>query len=144
MANEKTRPTVICHSSIGLTMNVYTDPKLLDVAGAVEALPALPLNGKDAADEFAKKATGTDGNPTDGSPHYRPSQFTPKFAPTSDKSATPQSLLTIPDKPDTAAKKRGNPRFSGEKQGFSGLSDQWAIKDSNLRHPPCKGGALTN
>ena len=31
------------HSTIDLTMNVYTDPKLLDVAGAVESLPALPL-----------------------------------------------------------------------------------------------------
>ncbi len=28
------------HSSLELTMNVYTDPALLDVAGAVEALPA--------------------------------------------------------------------------------------------------------
>ena len=31
------------HSTIDLTMNVYTDPKLLDVAGAVESLPGLPL-----------------------------------------------------------------------------------------------------
>ncbi len=29
------------HSSIDLTMNIYTDPTLLDVAGAVEALRAL-------------------------------------------------------------------------------------------------------
>src|ERR1039458_5592766 len=29
------------HSSIHLTMNVYTDPALLDVAGAINALPAL-------------------------------------------------------------------------------------------------------
>jgi hypothetical protein len=28
------------HSSLELTMNVYADPALLDVAGAVEALPA--------------------------------------------------------------------------------------------------------
>ena len=33
------------HSSIQLTMNVYTDPELLDVAGAVEALPCLALEG---------------------------------------------------------------------------------------------------
>ena len=31
------------HSSIDLTMNTYTDPKLLDVQGAVEALPNLDL-----------------------------------------------------------------------------------------------------
>ncbi len=29
------------HSDPSLTANVYTDPKLLDVAGALEALPGL-------------------------------------------------------------------------------------------------------
>ena len=29
------------HSKLELTMNVYTDPALLDVAGAVEALPGV-------------------------------------------------------------------------------------------------------
>jgi hypothetical protein len=33
------------HSSLDLTMNVYTDPTLLDVAGAIEALPELVLEG---------------------------------------------------------------------------------------------------
>ena len=36
------------HSTIDLTMNVYTDPRLLDVAGAMEALPALPLGANQA------------------------------------------------------------------------------------------------
>ena len=31
------------HSDPSLTANVYTDPKLLDVAGAVASLPDLPL-----------------------------------------------------------------------------------------------------
>src|SRR4029078_10497665 len=31
------------HSDISLTMTTYTDPKLLDVHGALKALPALPL-----------------------------------------------------------------------------------------------------
>ena len=34
------------HSSIDLTMNVYTDPTLLDVAGAVEALPRIESSDK--------------------------------------------------------------------------------------------------
>ena len=37
----RTAQAAMRHSSIDLTMNVYTDPTLLDVAGAVEALPAL-------------------------------------------------------------------------------------------------------
>jgi len=31
------------HSSLDLTMNVYTDPSLLDVGGAVDALPSFSL-----------------------------------------------------------------------------------------------------
>ena len=33
------------HSSLDLTMNVYTDPSLLEVVGALEALPDLSLDG---------------------------------------------------------------------------------------------------
>lgn len=35
------------HSSLELTMNVSTDPALLDVAGAVEALPAFGSGDQD-------------------------------------------------------------------------------------------------
>jgi hypothetical protein len=42
------------HSTIDLTMSVYTDPKLLDVARALDALPALPIdNGEKLAAEGA-------------------------------------------------------------------------------------------
>ena len=37
------------HSDLKLTMNVYTDPALLDSAAALEALPALPLKAERAA-----------------------------------------------------------------------------------------------
>ena len=33
------------HASIEMSMGVYSDPRLLDVAGALDALPTLPLNG---------------------------------------------------------------------------------------------------
>ena len=48
------------HSDIDLTMGVYTDPKLLDVRGALDALPALLL-GKNPNEREAVRATGTDG-----------------------------------------------------------------------------------
>jgi integrase len=35
--------TAMRHKSIDMTMRVYTDPRLLDVAGALGALPDLPL-----------------------------------------------------------------------------------------------------
>ena len=48
------------HSDIGLTMNVYTDPRLLDVAGAMDSLPELPLAGESPDDKQTLRATGTD------------------------------------------------------------------------------------
>ena len=36
------------HSSLDLTMNIYTDPALLDVAGAINALPK--FNNTESAD----------------------------------------------------------------------------------------------
>ncbi len=39
----RTAQAVMRHSKPELTANIYTDPKLLDVAGAIDALPALTL-----------------------------------------------------------------------------------------------------
>ena len=45
------------HSSLELTMVAYTDPALLDVAGAVEALPSFtPANTGDAERAVDKSA----------------------------------------------------------------------------------------
>ena len=44
----RTAQAAMRHSSIDLTMNVYTDPRVLDVAGAMEALPAMPPVGGEA------------------------------------------------------------------------------------------------
>lgn len=43
----RTAQAAMRHSDPSLTANVYTDPKLLDVAGALEALPLLRANGHD-------------------------------------------------------------------------------------------------
>jgi len=40
----RTAQAAVRDSSLDLTMNVYTDPTLLDVAGAMEALPGVSLN----------------------------------------------------------------------------------------------------
>ena len=48
------------HSSIDLTMNVYTDPQLLDVAGALDALPELPLDASRCVNQPQLRPTGTD------------------------------------------------------------------------------------
>ena len=65
------------HSKIDLTMNVYTDPKLLDVAGAMEALPALPLGDGTQTAAHVLSATGTDDS--------TPSPLVPVLVPTTGK-----------------------------------------------------------
>jgi integrase len=58
----RTAQAAMRHSKLDLTMNVYTDPKLLDVRGALDALPALALDGHPEERE-ALRATGTDNLP---------------------------------------------------------------------------------
>lgn len=58
------------HSTLELTMQVYTDPRLLDVAGALDALPQLPLaavaDASGAAAGGALAASGAGGAGTSG------------------------------------------------------------------------------
>jgi site-specific recombinase XerC len=55
----RTAQQALRHGSIELTMQTYTDPKLLDVAGALDALPSMPLD--DSPRSQRQKASGTDG-----------------------------------------------------------------------------------
>ena len=55
----RTAQATLRHSTLDLTMRVYTDPALLDVRRALDTLPDLPLSRRGA--EHAKQATGTDG-----------------------------------------------------------------------------------
>ena len=73
----RTAMSAMRHSSIDLTMATYTDPRLLDVHGAVESLPTLSLTAsrQDAPEVF--QATGTMGDV-----HL---QLAPMLAPTSGK-----------------------------------------------------------
>ncbi len=63
----RTAQAALRHSTIELTMQTYTDPRLLDVAGALDVLPDLPLDGRPDAERM--RATGTDdaANRTDAS-----------------------------------------------------------------------------
>ena len=82
------------HSSIDLTMNVYTDPALLDVAGAIESLPDLPIDrGQPNRRPLRfQPTTGKNGD----------LQFAPKFAPTTGRpgqSGTIPVKMAVPDDP---------------------------------------------
>jgi integrase len=55
----RTAQTAMRHSDPKLTANVYTDPKLLDVSGALDALPILSLNAGPTDERERVRATGT-------------------------------------------------------------------------------------
>ncbi len=80
----RTAQAAMRHSSLDLTMNTYTDPKLLDVQGAMESLPSLTLSTDlPTRDRQTLKATGTD--PSDES----------LVAPTSGQSSSERSFPVI-------------------------------------------------
>ena len=60
----RTAQAAMRHSDPKLTANVYTDPRLLDVHSALDALPMLPLDSSPIKNTQVMRATGTDGKPS--------------------------------------------------------------------------------
>ena len=61
------------HSDMRLTMNVYTDPRLLDIAGAVDVLPMLSIDATSAPVAISiLKATGTESGRSSVAPMVAP------------------------------------------------------------------------
>jgi len=143
----RTAQAAMRHSTINLTMNTYTDPKLLDVAGAVESLPSLPLVGvadmEQTAEQSTLSATGTDDSTA--------CSLAPMLAPTHGKSC--KSLATVVKMTTEKAGEEdtdpiaASPCVVNKKDPLS-ISDnescEWAMTDLNRRHPRCKRGALAN
>jgi integrase len=126
----RTAQAAMRHSDIKLTMGVYTDPKLLDVRGALDALPMLPLDG-DQTESEAAQATGTDGTVR---------TVAPTVAPTSDNSVQERSTPVLPFTGDVSStigvsgspvKKKG--RLSSRDNRPSRRGD-W-IRTSDLLNP---------
>ena len=102
-------------------MNVYTDPRLLDVHGALDSLPPLLINAVTDRIPHQAKATGTD-NAT-----ARP--FAPEFAPKAGKGSKSWSIAGNSEDLPSGTKKDTNP----EKQDVSrGLSESGRL-DLNQR-----------
>ncbi len=88
----RTAQAAMRHSDIRLTMQTYTDPKLLDVRGALDSLPSLPLPGEHSTTPDVARATGTED--------LRQIPFAPRFAPTPDK---PRKFESFVDKGPVAS-----------------------------------------
>ena len=107
----RTAQAAMRHSSIDLTMNVYTDPRVLDVAGALDALPALPLN-QHPQDDHRQRATGTDDTTAQ-------SLVAPTVAPKSGNWSKSETIADNSHHQRNAINKREHPRkqeVSAEKQ----------------------------
>ena len=139
----RTAQAAMRHSTINLTMNTYTDPKLLDVHGALDVLPNLPLDGGTQSERNAVSATGTDDLPF--------CSLAPTLAPNTDETRTLQSTV---DKAASESKNLGTAASVDvsacpvkRKDSLTTAvneSSRWAMADLNHRHPRCKRGALTN
>ncbi len=106
----RTAQAAMRHSKIDLTMTVYTDPRLLDVAGALDALPALPLDTP--PNEGEGVMTGTDG------PQHKVVQLSvnyvaPLVAPTSDNRCPPPSTCGNPNSSEPMVHSSGSVAVSG-------------------------------
>jgi hypothetical protein len=128
----RTAQAAMRHASIDLTMNVYTDPRLLDVHGALDALPSLPIDWTPQPEQAREKASGTDDATA--------VQFAPEFAPKSGKGSKSWSSV------DNSAPRRSlaKPTKNPEKTTVFPGSSQRGRRDSNPQPPDRQSGTLTN
>lgn len=137
----RTAQEAMRHSDIRMTMKTYTDPKLLDVHGALDALPALPLRAH--AERQSMAATGTDGKEKDS----RQSPLAPTQGKLAQKPSFADKMNT--DGPDVGESdplavtldpvKRKDPLTM-----VVNGSDEWALRGSNPRPHGCDPCALAN
>ena len=107
----RTAQAAMRHSKIDLTMNVYTDPKLLDVAGAMDSLPTLDLNPNPSTGRQTMRATGTEDGMS--------SALVPPLVPNTGKTGQTVSFAVISsagtDERISRRAKRANPMNSSKK-----------------------------
>jgi hypothetical protein len=133
----RTAQAAMRHSDPSLTANVYTDPKLLDVHGALDALPSLPLDGGPTAEPERARATGTDTQ----SPGAVAPLVAPNWCNGRQTAGTDGKMQAEPSDSSRWAGLDANPGFDEGRATLAiagNASTKWAMRDSNPRHPACK------
>jgi len=108
----RTAQAAMRHADVNLTMNVYTDPKLLDLAAAVETLPALPLGP-----EVRQSARAQNSLSPNGAEYSSGASLAPTLALTSGKCG---QMASIADQIIGEASKQAD----GESLAVNGLVDK--------------------
>ena len=127
------------HSSIDLTMNVYTDPRLLDVQGAVESLPEFSVTNEPTQNRQRIAAGAENLTPSTVAVPVAVTVAVPTdFSSVSQSTAVTYSTFSSamsdsPEKPKTP-RKTTFPRSSGE----------YARRESNPQPSDPKSDALSN
>lgn len=124
----RTAQAAMRHSSVDLTMNVYTDPRLLDVHAAVDALPELLLEGLEPSRQFA---TGTAGDTT-----YDRVFVAPIVAPTRGNGS---QFRSIPGKTTTNRPTRNDPATLAASCLPVKRNNPLSLGDNGLREVERKG-----
>ena len=118
----RTAQAAMRHSTIDLTMNTYTDPRLLDIHGALNSLPSLNLNASPSTNRIAMRATGTDclKNPfTNDAPNNAPATgFRGHFG------SFPVITSEIADARTTCKASAENPTNPSKKALFAGFANK--------------------
>ena len=119
------------HSSIDLTMNVYTDPRLLDVQGAVESLPSITVTSEPTA-QRQRIAAGAEN------------LVAPLVAPTADFSSVSQSTAVTYAAFSSAMSEPPEMQKTPQKSMISRSFPQYARRESNPQPSDPKSDALSN
>jgi integrase len=145
----RTAQAAMRHSDIKLTMQVYTDPKLLDVRGALDTLPALPLDSACQESEVIQ-ATGTD-DLMGGQVQACGSSLAPVLAPTWCNERQPETISVNNSQNGTGIATEGDLDVTStadkRKEPLTGAvsgSPGWALRDSNPRPHGCDPCALAS
>ena len=139
----RTAQAAMRHCDPKLTANIYTDPRLLDVHGAVEALPMLSLTMTRQAAPETMRATGTTGYCS-----KLEQNLGPFLGPTSGK-----PCLLVADtgtqeehfeQESEAAHQTKNPENESISASFSGSVAKYTRSESNPQPSAPKADALSN
>ncbi|MGZ0174836.1 MAG: tyrosine-type recombinase/integrase, partial [Planctomycetales bacterium] len=133
----RTAQEIMRHSDIRLTMDVYTDAKLLDVSGALDQLPKLSSVPTDTTLK-AMRATGTFGE----LPRKVPPMLPPATAQNLRSESTSVILTTefgSSRVSNDSPKKQRKPTKKALSKGFLDKASESGRQDLNLRplHPQC-------
>lgn len=140
----RTAQAAMRHSKIDLTMNHYTDPRLLDTHGALDTLPSLDLYPPPSTERAAMRATGTDDHNAAANPRRvesagatGKSSVAPDVAPTVGKRGQSVAFAVISsDADDDRATRRvthENPSETSKKALSAAFADKaFEVEDNGV------------